>query len=209
MHSPASTSLCAQCAAVSSEWGRMAGPSPLHSSSRGLYDSGMTHARSHIRSLFDLNFRPMCSREFGHRVKGISVSRFTPEEAAALEEGGNGVRRREFRVQGRTMEWWGAPAARALRCPPLSDAQAFAAEYLATWQASTLPKPTNRVPAKIKEWIQVVFQEQRFRGPPKKASSPQQRAPSLGQEAKPALFKTPSAGRSPAPLSTSNGNVSS
>ncbi|KAL6770070.1 hypothetical protein ACKKBG_A33475 [Auxenochlorella protothecoides x Auxenochlorella symbiontica] len=125
---------------------------------------------------FNIFVCTVCSgvhREFGHRVKGISVSRFTPEEAAALEEGGNG---------------------------------AFAAEYLATWQASTLPKPTNRVPAKIKEWIQVVFQEQRFRGPPKKASSPQQRAPSLGQEAKPALFKTPSAGRSPAPLSTSNGN---
>lgn len=36
----------------------------------------------------------ICSREFGHRVKGISLSKFTPEEVEALTTGGNAVRGR-------------------------------------------------------------------------------------------------------------------
>ena len=36
----------------------------------------------------------ICSREFGHRVKGISLSKFTPEEVEALTTGGNAVRER-------------------------------------------------------------------------------------------------------------------
>lgn len=32
-----------------------------------------------------------CSRQFGHRVKGVSMSSFKPDEIKALQEGGNGV----------------------------------------------------------------------------------------------------------------------
>lgn len=32
-----------------------------------------------------------CSRQFGHRVKGISMSTFTAEEVEALKNGGNQV----------------------------------------------------------------------------------------------------------------------
>ena len=32
-----------------------------------------------------------CSRQFGHRVKGVSMSTFKSDEVAALEESGNAV----------------------------------------------------------------------------------------------------------------------
>ena len=38
--------------------------------------------------------RPRCRREYNFKVKSISMSTFTPEEAKALEQGGNDVRTR-------------------------------------------------------------------------------------------------------------------
>ena len=35
--------------------------------------------------------RDICSRQFNHRCKGISMASFKPEEIKALEAGGNGV----------------------------------------------------------------------------------------------------------------------
>lgn len=34
----------------------------------------------------------LCSRQYGHRVKGISMSKFSKEEIAELQNGGNEVR---------------------------------------------------------------------------------------------------------------------
>lgn len=33
----------------------------------------------------------ICSREFTHRVKSVSMAKFTSQEVAALQEGGNKV----------------------------------------------------------------------------------------------------------------------
>lgn len=32
-----------------------------------------------------------CSREFTHRVKSVSMAKFTPQEVSALQGGGNAV----------------------------------------------------------------------------------------------------------------------
>jgi hypothetical protein len=35
----------------------------------------------------------MCSREFSHRIKSVSMAKFTGAEVAALKAGGNEVKR--------------------------------------------------------------------------------------------------------------------
>ena len=40
---------------------------------------------------FGMQFLPLHSRQFQHRVKGIGMASFTPEEVAELENGGNKV----------------------------------------------------------------------------------------------------------------------
>ena len=38
----------------------------------------------------------MCSRQFNHRCKGITMATFKTEEMRAIEEGGNAVRPQRF-----------------------------------------------------------------------------------------------------------------
>ena len=60
----------------------------------GLYGFGLSNICTHRLQCGRLPFE-MCSvmfsREFNHRVKGISMSSFKPEEVEALEKGGNKV----------------------------------------------------------------------------------------------------------------------
>jgi hypothetical protein len=52
--------------------------------------------RSHRLPLHSLKlfvFCLLCSRQYGHRVKGISMSKFSKEEIAELQNGGNEVRK--------------------------------------------------------------------------------------------------------------------
>lgn len=42
--------------------------------------------------MFVLTCHSICSREFTHRVKSVSMAKFTSQEVAALQEGGNQVK---------------------------------------------------------------------------------------------------------------------
>ena len=113
---------------------------------------------------------PGRSRTFGHRVKGVSMSTFKPEEITALQEGGNGVS-----SHGRCLQA-ASHAGRAAGCPavPRTTAflpaplhlQRFAAYHLAKWQSGMLPKPVDRDTMRVLDWIQQVYVAKRFYGEP-------------------------------------------
>ncbi|KAK2078830.1 hypothetical protein QBZ16_003670 [Prototheca wickerhamii] len=118
-------------------------------------------------------------REFGHRVKGISLSKFSPEEVEALTTGGNA---------------------------------AFIASYLATWTPHTFGKPVDRTPGRIKQWIQTVYIDARFKGTPKAPAAPSP-GPVANGASRPAgpigvlPLPSPAPQPAPAPPPAANGGV--
>lgn len=55
---------------------------------------------------------------------------------------------------------------------PKKKLQAFIASYLATWTPHTFGKPVDRTPGRIKQWIQTVYIDARFKGTPKAPAAP-------------------------------------
>jgi hypothetical protein len=86
----ASTYLSAPYAAASSEW-----PLPLTpAASQPCLPprASRAHTFKHLHHAVHCCVIGECSRQFGHRVKGVSMSTFKTEEVTTLEESGNAVR---------------------------------------------------------------------------------------------------------------------
>lgn len=96
MWSATTTSSSAPCAAACSEWGRA--PHPPPAAAAGAAAPRVSRESTPARPAPPAR----CSRQFGHRVKGVSMSTFKPEEVAALAESGNAV-------GGRTAGSWVLP----------------------------------------------------------------------------------------------------
>lgn len=118
MWSPTSTSSSAPYAAACSESRPAAAATAMPSAARqprspltgiASLKSIVTEARLTPHLLFH-----SCSRQFGHRVKGVSMSTFKPEEVQALAESGNAVRAAWLQLVG----WAAGP------CVELGDAEA-------------------------------------------------------------------------------------
>ena len=87
---PTSRSSCAPCAAAFSEW-PLPPPPTFHLPLPALPPASMGRLTHPVVLLVPAGF-PRRSRQFGHRVKGVSMSTFKAEEVAALEGAGNAVR---------------------------------------------------------------------------------------------------------------------
>ena len=102
MWCPTSASSCAPCAAACSELA-----AATAAAARRCPPTAARRANARpVLTLLSCLPRA-CSRQFGHRVKGVSMSTFKTEEVAALEEAGNAV--------GGGGRWWGRCAAGGCR----------------------------------------------------------------------------------------------
>lgn len=93
---------------------------------------------------------------------------FSAEEVAALQAGGNEVRRTK------KMKCAILLSIAALLNPSFSLEQRFWTTYCATWTPSGLTRPTDRHPERSKEWIDAIYVMKRFH-----RDAPTRRAPEI------------------------------
>ena len=92
------------------------------------------------------------------------MATFKPEEIQAIEDGGNAVSEKFCGAFTRSRSLLNLPGADPL--PFLPSFQVAMGTFLARWSPDDLPKPTDRSPSKIRDWIEAVFVRKRFYAEP-------------------------------------------